>query len=57
MAHLPSKRLIQSIALPVLFAPDPQASTRFIEFFIANIRNKNTRKAYLKAVSEFARCC
>ncbi|CAB3805699.1 tyrosine-type recombinase/integrase [Pararobbsia alpina] len=39
---------------PALFAPDPAASKRFIEFFTANIRNPNTRKAYARAVSDFA---
>jgi hypothetical protein len=33
-------------ALPALFAPSPDAGKRFIEFFTANIRNPNTRKAY-----------
>lgn len=43
-----------ALQLPKLFAPDPQASKRFIEFFTANIRNPNTRKAYARAVSQFA---
>src|SRR5437773_2117585 len=30
-----------------------EASWRFIEFFIANIRNKNTRAAYAQAVTQF----
>ena len=42
------------VALPALFAPTPQAATRFIEFFTANIRNSNTRRAYLRAVTNFA---
>ena len=33
------------------------ASQRFIEFFTANIRNKNTRLAYAKAVSMFFGWC
>jgi hypothetical protein len=33
------------------------ASKRFIEFFTANIRNPNTRKAYAWAVGEFATWC
>ena len=32
----------------------PQAIRRFLEFFTANIRNKNTRKAYLIAVTQFS---
>ena len=30
-----------------------RASWRFIEFFIANIRNKNTRAAYAQAIGQF----
>jgi site-specific recombinase XerD len=33
------------------------AARRFIEFFTANIRNRNTRVAYAKAVSDFFRWC
>jgi site-specific recombinase XerD len=33
----------------------PRAAKRFIEFFTANIRNLNTRRAYLRAVSDFFR--
>ncbi len=43
--------------VPALFAPSSAASRRFIEFFTANIRNPNTRRAYAKAVSEFAAWC
>jgi len=34
-----------------------RAAWRFIEFFTANIRNKNTRAAYAHAVAEFFRWC
>ena len=34
-----------------------QASKRFIEFFTANIRNPNTRKAYGRAVGQFLSWC
>ncbi len=45
-------------AIPALFAePGPQAAMRFIEFFTANIRNKNTRTAYARAVQRFADWC
>src|SRR5271157_5339603 len=43
--------------LPKLFAPDPDAARRFIEFFTANIRNPNTRRAYARAAVEFAVWC
>lgn len=44
-------------SLPKLFVPNPQAAKRFIEFFTANIRNANTRKAYAHAVQGFAAWC
>jgi site-specific recombinase XerD len=34
-----------------------RASWRFIEFFVANIRNKNTRAAYGTAIREFFEWC
>jgi site-specific recombinase XerD len=43
--------------LPALFTPDPEAAKRFVEFFTANIRNANTRKAYARAAAEFAAWC
>ena len=43
--------------LPALFTPTPNATKRFVEFFTANIRNPNTRKAYTWAVAEFAAWC
>ena len=33
------------------------ACRRFLEFFTANIRNRNTREAYARAVSDFFRWC
>jgi len=44
-------------ALPALFAPDARAAERTIEFFTAQIRNPNTRKAYARAAAEFAAWC
>jgi hypothetical protein len=38
-----------TVTRPALFAPDSAASKRFFEFFTANIRNPNTRKAYTHA--------
>ena len=43
--------------LPALFQATPEASRRFWEFFIVNIRNPNTRRAYFKAVERFASWC
>ena len=41
----------------VIVAAGEQAAWRFIEFFIANIRNKNTRAAYAQAVTQFFKWC
>ncbi len=46
-----------SVALPALFRPTADAGKRFVEFFTANIRNANTRKAYARAATEFATWC
>ena len=44
--------------VPALFAgAGARASTRFIEFFTANIRNPNTRRAYLNATAAFSEWC
>ena len=44
--------------VPALVAGAGQeAERRFLEFFTANIRNKNTRSAYARAVVEFFRWC
>ena len=40
-----------------LYAPTAQAAKRFIEYFAANIRNPNTRRAYFHAVLEFSSWC
>lgn len=43
--------------LPALFAPDAKTAERVLEFFTAQIRNKNTRKAYMRAAGDFAAWC
>jgi hypothetical protein len=41
-------------ALPAIVrAQGEHASRRFIEFFTATIRNRNTRSAYARAVKQF----
>ena len=45
------------MALPALFAPDAKTAERVIEFFTAQIRNPNTRKAYARATGSFATWC
>ena len=46
-----------SARMPALFLPNERAAERFFEFFTATIRNKNTRRAYYKAVCRFADWC
>ena len=48
----------RGLPVPRLIADAGQrASRRFLEFFTANIRNRNTRLAYAKAVGDFAAWC
>jgi len=51
----PVELLTLRAKLPALFLAGAKASERFWEFFAANIRNKNTRRAYYKAVCRFLR--
>src|SRR5437879_12427635 len=45
-------------ALPTIVrAQGERASRRFIQFFTANIRNRNTRAAYARAVKQFFDWC
>jgi site-specific recombinase XerD len=49
---------IGSSRLPALVtASGERASTRFLEFFAANIRNPHTRRAYYRASEEFLTWC
>ena len=43
--------------VPALYAPNASAAKRAFEFFAANIRNPNTRKAYARAAADFATWC
>jgi site-specific recombinase XerD len=43
--------------LPAIFLPNEKAAERFFGFFTANIRNKNTRRAYYKAACRFSDWC
>ena len=47
---------IEGLPAPIADA-GARAGRRFIEFFTANIRNRNTRMAYAKAVREFFFWC
>ena len=49
---------IGEATLPALIADaGAEAGMRFLEFFAANIRNKNTREAYARAVARFCTWC
>jgi site-specific recombinase XerD len=51
-------RIAAQIALPRIIADAGEtASRRFLEFFAATIRNKNTRMAYYRAVCQFFAWC
>ncbi len=43
--------------VPALFSPDPSTARRTLEFFTADIRNPNTRRAYARAGADFAGWC
>jgi len=43
--------------LPLLFSRDQSTAECVLDFFSANIRNPNTRKAYARSVASFARWC
>src|SRR5271155_2415161 len=44
--------------VPVLIADaGDQAAWRYVEFFTANIRNPNTRRAYVRACNRFSAWC
>ncbi len=50
--------LAGDVALPAIIeGAGEQARVRFVEFFTANIRNKNTRAAYARAVGQFLSWC
>jgi site-specific recombinase XerD len=41
---------------PIIAREGPKASARVIDFFSGQLRNRNTRAAYVHAISEFLRC-
>ena len=52
------KRTPPQIVVPMLIADaGEQASWRYVEFFTANIRNPNTRRAYARACGSFLTWC
>lgn len=42
---------------PLVALAGERAQTRFWEFFVSNIRNPNTRRAYGRAIGEFLAWC
>ena len=52
------KRTPPQIVVPMLIADaGEQASWRYVEFFTANTRNPNTRRAYARACGSFLTWC
>src|SRR5512132_2923935 len=52
--------IVRGVRAPIpgqVTAAGESARKRFVEFFTANIRNRNTRVAYLRAVSDFFEWC
>lgn len=47
----------EAVVPAVIEAAGQRAKRRFVEFFAANIRNDNTRQAYLRAVDYFCAWC
>lgn len=43
--------------VPAIFLRDESSGKRFWEFFTVNIRNRNTRRAYFGAASQFSKWC
>ena len=43
----------ESVCPAVVREAGEKASYRFVEFFVSEIKNKNTRRAYLRALQEF----
>jgi len=45
------------MSLALVFTARPEARTRLRDFFSSHIRNRNTRRAYMEAVRQFAALC
>ena len=55
--EVPNDLALIRAPLPALFLLEPKTSERFWEFFAANIRNRNTRRAYYKAACRLSDWC
>ena len=50
--------IIAGLQIPrIIAAGGERSSRRFVEFFTANIRNRNTRQAYAQAIGQFLTWC
>ncbi|UES60240.1 tyrosine-type recombinase/integrase (plasmid) [Roseibium aggregatum] len=49
--------LHKTSAIPIIDLAENVVRSRFLEFFTANIRNPNTRKAYMRAAVDFMEWC
>lgn len=56
-ASLPRSGMVPLPVPALIAARGEHTARRFIEFFVATIRNRNTRVAYYRAVSAFCRWC
>jgi site-specific recombinase XerD len=54
---LPSRRVAGLLLPAIVVASGERTASRFVEFFTANIRNRNTRQAYGRAVGAFLAWC
>ena len=54
LAAIPS---LAASSLPSVFTARPEARARMRDFFSSNIRNPNTRRAYMEAVRQFSAFC
>jgi integrase/recombinase XerD len=57
IAKEPAALASLAVKPPSLFLRDDKAGERFFGFFTADIRNKNTRRAYYKAACRFSEWC
>jgi site-specific recombinase XerD len=57
LINVPRSLAVIADRTPALFMRHEKAAERFFDFFTANIRNKNTRRAYYKAACRFSDWC
>jgi len=54
LKRFPRAPAVPAGRVPALFLSHEKDAERFLEFFVARIRNRNTRRAYYKAVCRFS---